>query len=165
MYGSYTGRSGARTRPGAGLRTGTAAVIGAVLLLAGCSSSDGGDTDGPAAVGQQPKGSDPFWVDPDGTAAQQVADYAKSGEDENADLIRKIARQPVGVWIGPDNAEDEVKGVTGAAEEADREALLVLYNIPHRDCGQFSKGERPTATPTAPGWRAWPRASATAGPR
>ncbi|MGP3633513.1 glycoside hydrolase family 6 protein [Streptomyces sp. 24-1644] len=141
MYGSYTGRSGARTRPGTGLRTGTAAAIGAVLLLAGCSSSDDGEKDGPsAAIGQQPKDGAPFWVDPDGTAARQAAGYAEYGDDRNAELIRKIARQPVGEWIGPDNAEDEVKGVTEAAEKADREALLVLYNIPHRDCGQFSKG-------------------------
>ncbi|MGW8884390.1 glycoside hydrolase family 6 protein [Streptomyces sp. NPDC055749] len=140
MYGSYTGRSGARTRPGGGLRTGTAAVIGAVLLVAGCSSSDEGEPNGPAAIGQQPKGSDPFWVDPDGTAAKQVAGYEEYGDDKSARLIRKIAQQPVGEWIGPDKPEAEVKGVTEAAEKADREALLVLYNIPHRDCGQFSKG-------------------------
>ncbi|MEU8678497.1 glycoside hydrolase family 6 protein [Streptomyces sp. NPDC048560] len=141
MYGSYTGRSGARMRPGAGLRTGTAAAIGAVLLLAGCSSSDDEKKAGaPAAIGQQPKDSAPFWVDPDGTAARQVAGYADDGEGRSAELIRKIARQPVGEWIGPDNPEGEVKGVTEAAEKADREALLVLYNIPHRDCGQFSKG-------------------------
>ncbi|NEE51629.1 glycoside hydrolase family 6 protein, partial [Streptomyces sp. SID8455] len=34
----------------------------------------------------------------------------------------------------------EARRVTEAAAKADRYALLVLYNIPHRDCGQFSKG-------------------------
>ncbi|MFD9538981.1 glycoside hydrolase family 6 protein [Streptomyces sp. NPDC060022] len=141
MYGSYTGRSDVRTRARTtGPRAGTAAAIGAVLLLAGCSSSGDGDKDAPAAVDQQPKGSDPYWVNPDGNAAKQVASYVEDGDRKNADLIRKIAEQPVGEWIGPENPQEAAKGFTEAAEKADRDALLVLYNIPHRDCGQFSKG-------------------------
>ncbi|MFJ8883695.1 glycoside hydrolase family 6 protein [Streptomyces sp. NPDC102402] len=133
MYGSYTR-----------LRASAAVGTGAVLLLAGCStsddSSDGGGKDAPAAVGQRPKGDDPYWVNPDGNAARQVAAYAKDGEEAKAELIRKIAEQPVGEWIGPDDPRGAVKGFTEAAERADRDALLVLYNIPHRDCGQYSKG-------------------------
>ncbi|MFC9857859.1 MULTISPECIES: glycoside hydrolase family 6 protein [unclassified Streptomyces] len=140
MYGSYTGRSGTGARARTGLRSVTAAAVGAVLLLAGCSSSDDGDKGGPAAVEQQPKDKDPFWVNPDGNAARQVADYTEDGDSEKAGLIRRIARQPVGEWIGTDNPEGEAKGFTEAAAKADRDALLVLYNIPHRDCGQFSKG-------------------------
>ncbi|MET7367975.1 glycoside hydrolase family 6 protein [Streptomyces sp. NPDC005566] len=141
MYGSCTGRSDVRTRARTtGLRAGTAAAIGAVLLLAGCSSSDDGNKGAPAAVDQQPKGTDPYWVNPDGNAAKQVASYAEDGDKKNADLIRKIAEQPVGEWIGPENPQEAAKGFTEAAEKADRDALLVLYNIPHRDCGQFSKG-------------------------
>ncbi|WP_351237270.1 glycoside hydrolase family 6 protein [Streptomyces sp. NPDC002133] len=133
MYGSYVGRA----------RRGAAAA-GAALLLAGCSSSDGdgsaGGGDNRASIAQQPKGTDPFWVNPDGKAARQIASYLDEGDDKNAELIRKIAEQPVGEWIGPDNPEAEAKGFTEAAQKADRDALLVLYNIPHRDCGQFSKG-------------------------
>ncbi|MFD9498929.1 glycoside hydrolase family 6 protein [Streptomyces sp. NPDC060035] len=141
MYGSCTGRSVAHARATAtGLRVGTAAAIGAVLLLAGCSSSDDGAKDVPTAVDQQPKKDDPFWVNPDGNAAKQVVSYVQDGDDKNADLIRKIAEQPVGEWIGPENPQETAKGFTEAAEKADRDALLVLYNIPHRDCGQFSKG-------------------------
>ncbi|WP_307671394.1 glycoside hydrolase family 6 protein [Streptomyces sp. V2I9] len=141
MYGSYTGRSRTRGRA-AGLRTtGTAVALGAALLLAGCSGDgDGGDREGAPVVGQQPKAKDPYWVNPDGTAARQVAAYQEDGDQEKADLIRRIAEQPVGEWIGPDAPEDEARRVTEAAAKADRYALLVLYNIPHRDCGQFSKG-------------------------
>ncbi|MGC5342281.1 glycoside hydrolase family 6 protein [Streptomyces sp. DT171] len=42
--------------------------------------------------------------------------------------------------MGPDNSEKETKGLTEAAEKTDREALLVLYDVPRHDCGQFSKG-------------------------
>ncbi|CAO0824952.1 hypothetical protein SMICM17S_02571 [Streptomyces microflavus] len=136
MYGSYTGRSRPRGRAAAGFRvTGTAAVC-AALLLAGCS----GDGDSAPVVGQQPKEKDPYWVNPDGSAARQVAAYEEDGDQEKARLIRKIAEQPVGEWIGPDAPENEARRVTEAAAKADRYALLVLYNIPHRDCGQFSKG-------------------------
>ncbi|MFF3684913.1 glycoside hydrolase family 6 protein [Streptomyces sp. NBC_00390] len=114
------------------------AATGAVLLLAGCSSGDDGDKQ--PTMSQQPKAQDPYWVNPDGKAAQQVAAYREDGAEKNADLIMKIAEQPVGEWIGPDNPEAEAKGFTEAAAKADRDALLVLYNIPHRDCGQFSKG-------------------------
>lgn len=127
---------------GAGART-SAMALGAALLIAGCSSS--GDKDDPednsgARITQQPKGTDPFWVNPDGNAAQQVAEYAKAGKKADAEQIRKIAEQPTGEWIGPENPEQEARGFTEAAEKADRTALLVLYNIPHRDCGQYSQG-------------------------
>ncbi|MFJ3665974.1 glycoside hydrolase family 6 protein [Streptomyces sp. NPDC090106] len=127
---------------GAGMRT-SAAVLGAALLVAGCSSSgDGDDPDkgSGARIGQQPKATDPFWVNPDGSAARQVAAYEKNGESEDAEQIRKIAEQPTGQWIGPENPEAEARGFTEAADKAGRTALLVLYNIPHRDCGQYSQG-------------------------
>src|SRR5262249_23444143 len=55
-------------------------------------------------------------------------------------LIERIASRPVAEWIGTDDTEAQTRGLTESAAAADREALLVLYNIPHRDCGQFSKG-------------------------
>jgi len=134
MYGSM--HAGARA---------SVAMAGAALLLAGCfSSGDGGDGDAAkgsdAKVTQQPKNSDPFWVNPDGSAAAQVAAYTKEGKDAEAEQIRKIAQQPTGEWIGPENPEAEARGFTEAAVKADRDAILVLYNVPHRDCGQFSQG-------------------------
>jgi endoglucanase len=124
---------------GAGMRA-SAAALGAALLVAGCSSGGGGDKDAGAKITQQPKDSDPFWVNPDGNAARQVAAYAKSGKDTDAEQIRKIAEQPTGEWIGSENPEQEAQGFTEAADKAGRTALLVLYNIPHRDCGQYSQG-------------------------
>ncbi|MDT0435910.1 MULTISPECIES: glycoside hydrolase family 6 protein [Streptomyces] len=124
---------------GAGVRT-SGAVLGTALLLAGCSPGDGDRGGAGARIGQRPAGSDLFWVNPDGNAARQVAAYEKAGKDAEADQIRKIAEQPTGEWIGPENPEREARGYTEAAEKADRTALLVLYNIPHRDCGQYSQG-------------------------
>ncbi|GGW36115.1 glucanase [Streptomyces lucensis JCM 4490] len=111
----------------------------AALLLAGCSAGDEGP-EPDARITQRPRSADPFWVDPDGSAARQVAAYAEAGRKAQAAQIRKIAEQPTGAWIGPENPEDEARGFTEAAGKADRTAVLVLYNIPHRDCGQYSKG-------------------------
>ncbi|MGI5426095.1 glycoside hydrolase family 6 protein [Streptomyces sp. CA-179760] len=138
MYGSR----GAGTTAG---RRMSAVVLGAALLITGCSSSDGGDesdggADAGAGITQQPKEKAPYWVNPDGTAAQQVAALEKSGKKQEAEQIRKIAEQPVAEWVGPDNPEEQTRGFTEAADKAGRTALLVLYNIPHRDCGQYSQG-------------------------
>ncbi|MFF4310695.1 glycoside hydrolase family 6 protein [Streptomyces sp. 900105755] len=134
MYDSRGARSAAR-----------AGALGAALLLAGCSSGGGSDGDRPAAspraaITQQPKEADPFWVNPDSNAARQVKAYAQAGKDGDAEQIRKIAAQPTGEWIGPENPEQEARGFTEAAQKSDRTALLVLYDIPHRDCGQYSQG-------------------------
>ncbi|MER6981868.1 glycoside hydrolase family 6 protein [Streptomyces carpinensis] len=140
------GRRGARARvPAAGARA-SAALLTVALLVTGCSSGDGGedrsgsDRGGGAAITQQPKEADPFWVNPDSRAARQVAAYVKAGRTADAEQIRKIAQQPTGEWIGSENPEQEARGFTEAAGKAGRTALLVLYNIPHRDCGQYSQG-------------------------
>ncbi|MGW0734099.1 glycoside hydrolase family 6 protein [Streptomyces sp. NPDC002851] len=145
MYGKHDRRGhGPAVRAG---KAAAAAVGAAALLLAGCSSSGdpepGQDRTTSGPVGQRPKATDPYWVNPDGNAARQVAAYEKDGKREDAALIKKIAEQPVAEWIGTENPEQEARGFTQAAEKADRDALLVLYNIPHRDCGQFSKGGAP----------------------
>ncbi|MET9732974.1 glycoside hydrolase family 6 protein [Streptomyces sp. NPDC006458] len=137
-----SGKRGAGHRRACGARVSTAA-LGAALLIAGCSSGDGGDSGddpGAARITQQPKAADPFWVNPDSKAAGQVASFEKDGKKPEAQGIRKIAEQPMGEWISPESPEDEARGFTEAAEKADRTALLVLYNIPHRDCGQYSGG-------------------------
>ncbi|WP_030951135.1 glycoside hydrolase family 6 protein, partial [Streptomyces sp. NRRL S-481] len=122
----------------------SAVVLGAALLVTGCSSGGEGGSDkgGDAGAGitQQPKETAPFWVNPEGTAAQQLVNLEKSGKKQDAEQIRKIAEQPVAEWIGPDNPQEQTRGLTEAAEKAGRTALLVLYNIPHRDCGQYSQG-------------------------
>ena len=98
MYVSRGALSPARARA-------SAVVLGAALLVAGCSSADDGEKphDAGSRITQQPKGADPFWVNPDGTAARQVAAYEKSGATSDAEQIRKIAEQPTGEWIGPEN--------------------------------------------------------------
>jgi endoglucanase len=120
-------------------------VLGAALLVAGCSDSDSGggekkDEAVGAGITQQPKEINPFWVNPDGTAANQVVDFERVGKKAEAERIREIAEQPVAEWVGAEQPEQEARGFTEAADKAGRTALLVLHNIPHSDCGQYSQG-------------------------
>lgn len=141
-------RSAGNSRGGARLPRGVAravaGLVGAVLLVTGCSSSDGGpDRKGAGAaptIEQRPKSVAPYWVDPGGSAARQAAAYARDGKDAKAAQLKKIATQPVAEWIGTQDPGGQTERITKAAAKADREALLVLYNIPHRDCGHYSKG-------------------------
>ncbi|WP_267243856.1 glycoside hydrolase family 6 protein [Streptomyces sp. PR69] len=125
------------------------AGVAAALSPAGCSS--GGDGDPPPAAGGKRAAETSYWVNPDGSAARQAAAYRAAGETRNAELIERIATRPVAEWIGTDEPEAETRRLTEAAAAADREALLVLYNIPHRDCGQFSKG----GAPDGDAYRTW----------
>jgi endoglucanase len=115
--------------------------VGTALLIAGCSAGDG-ESDDAVETGRAQKAgrTEPFWVNPDRNAVRQVAAYEKDGKKEQADQIRKIAEQPTGEWIRPENPAQEARGYTEAAQKAGRRALLVAYNIPHRDCGQYSQG-------------------------
>ncbi|MFJ5559655.1 glycoside hydrolase family 6 protein [Streptomyces sp. NPDC093250] len=125
-------------------RRASAAVLGAALLITGCSSSGDdkgkGQGDGAGVITQQPKEADPFWVNPEGLAVRKVAELQQDGKKAEAQQIRKIAEQPVGEWISPENPEEQARGFTEGADKVGRTALLVLYNIPHRDCGQYSQG-------------------------
>ncbi|OII61003.1 endoglucanase [Streptomyces sp. CC53] len=148
--------------------TATRLTVTAALLavLAGCSP--GGNTaQAPRATGSVPADSgqaaapssgSPFWVDPDSPAARQVRAYEAAGRTADARVLRRIAEQPAAVWpSGGDPVPDVTRAVRGAADEG-RTVILVAYNIPHRDCGQYSAG----GAADAGAYRAWVDAFADA---
>jgi endoglucanase len=112
----------------------------AALTLAACSGgSSPQSTQAPPTV--VPPAASEFWVDPASEAAKQVEQWRQSGRIADAAQLEKIARQPVARWIGSEgNTTNEVKGIVGEAKQAGRTPILVAYNIPNRDCGQYSSG-------------------------
>ncbi|MCX5390893.1 glycoside hydrolase family 6 protein [Streptomyces sp. NBC_00094] len=138
-----------------------ALVLLLLLAGAGCTGpvTPPGTGDPPApAVAAGPRGPSvpapapvPYWVNPDGKAARQMAEHLAAGRTAEAALLRRIASRPEGEWIGPDRPEAEARALTEAATRAGREALLVLYGIPHRDCGLYSAG----GATDAAAYRAW----------
>ncbi|MEU0742431.1 glycoside hydrolase family 6 protein [Streptomyces sp. NPDC006134] len=122
----------------------TLAALAALGLAAGCSS--GPDADEASVAGAaskkpaRPAGS-PFWVDPDSPAAAQSRQWQREGRTQDAALLRRIADQPAALWpAGEIDPAPLVRKATRAAAKAGKTALLVAYNIPHRDCGQHSAG-------------------------
>ncbi|QES43900.1 endoglucanase [Streptomyces venezuelae] len=128
------------------LRTFTAlAAFAALGLPAGCSSDSASGAKEEATVREAATGSagppeSAFWVDPDSPAARQVEQWRQQGRTRDAEALRRISEQPMAVWpAGDDPAPDIAQATRGAAKE-NRTAVLVAYNIPHRDCGQHSAG-------------------------
>ncbi|WKK23676.1 glycoside hydrolase family 6 protein [Streptomyces olivoreticuli] len=97
------------------------------------------------------KATSPFWVEPSGPAAQQVRVWRERGRDEDAALLERIAERPTAVWLTDQDPKSQAEQVTRQAERAGRIPVLVAYNIPHRDCGQYSSG----GAADAAHYRAW----------
>ena len=62
--------------------------------------------------------------------------------------ISKIANQPQGVWLGNwnYNPQNDVATVMRNATTKGTVPILVVYNLPHRDCGGYSSGGAADAT-------------------
>ncbi|MGC5342280.1 hypothetical protein [Streptomyces sp. DT171] len=94
-HGSHTFRRGARTRAGSGTAAVAAAALAAALPLTGCSTSDD-EGKNAAPIDQRSRSTGPYGINPDGGAAGRIAAYTEGGDGRNAELIKKIAFQPVG---------------------------------------------------------------------
>lgn len=123
-----------------------------VLLSLSCALSCTVGSDSEERPGHQEVGArGEFWVDTDSEAARQVRAWEQAGRTDDARVLRRIADRAVAVWPdGEDPGPDIDRAVTGA-EKSDATAVLVAYNIPHRDCGQHSAGGASDAT----AYRAW----------
>jgi endoglucanase len=78
-------------------------------------------------------------------------------------LIRKISERPTAQWYGEWTIDirDALQTDLTAARPAEL-PVLVMYNLPHRDCGQYSSG----GATSPPAYRAWvDQFSAGLGPR
>ena len=108
------------------------------LGLGACSSTAAGAPKTAAVL--KPAGSSSFYVNPNSPVASWVKAHASDGR---AAVIRqKIATQPQGNWVGDwtPNIEQEASSYTKAAAAAGKTPIFVAYNIPGRDCGQYSSG-------------------------
>ncbi|MFF8812506.1 glycoside hydrolase family 6 protein [Streptomyces pactum] len=101
----------------------------AVLPPAACSAG-GAEPPGPG---------DALWVDPESRAAREVRRYEAQGRDTDAELLSRIADEPVAEWIGQAPRE-RARAVTVRAARDGRVPVLVAYHIPYRDCGNHSAG-------------------------
>ncbi|GHJ41772.1 glycoside hydrolase family 6 protein [Streptomyces sp. TS71-3] len=94
----------------------------------------------------------PFYVDPTTNAARWVAAHPS---DSRAQVINdRIATVPQAHWFtetDTDTVRAEVDALVGAAATAGKIPILVVYDIPNRDCSGASTGGAPNHT----AYRAW----------
>ncbi|APU14492.1 MULTISPECIES: glycoside hydrolase family 6 protein [Actinoalloteichus] len=119
-------------------------IIGATLsaVLAATAAIGGIATPQAAATPQQ--ADDTFYVNPTTNAAQWVA--ANPGDGRASVIGERIASVPQAQWFtqhNPAAVTAQVDGLVGAAQAAGQTPILVVYNIPNRDCSNHSGGGAP----------------------
>ena len=80
-------------------------------------------------------------------ALEHVADLLRSGHEQDADAILRMIETPQAVWFSRGDADDVERAVRGTVEQAAAAGatpILVAYNVPGRDCSQYSAGGAPT---------------------
>jgi endoglucanase len=80
---------------------------------------------------------------PNPDAQAQIADLRSSGNKHDANLIRKMIDTPQAVWFTqgtPKSVQQAVRNTVKNAAAKKTVPVLVAYNIPFRDCAQFSAG-------------------------
>ena len=124
------------------------------LALAGVacrsSRSPASGNEAPATHGESaasaPGASNPFAGIPMYRAPYSNAENAQRAAEKTnpaeAALFGKIAAQPQASWFGGWSGDitTAVGNYVNAAERAGQLAVLVAYNVPNRDCGQYSAG-------------------------
>lgn len=82
-----------------------------------------------------------LYVDPNSNAQRQ-AETLRRSRPQDAELIARIASQPAAKWLGGwvGNIAREVDNAVSTITRADALPVFVAYNIPGRDCGQYSAG-------------------------
>ena len=76
-------------------------------------------------------------------AIEQIADLRSSGDRAAADLIRAMIETPHAEWYTqgtPKSVKQDVRNDVNRAADKGTVPVLVAYNIPFRDCAQFSAG-------------------------
>ncbi|HEU0172311.1 MAG TPA: glycoside hydrolase family 6 protein [Acidimicrobiales bacterium] len=97
----------------------------------------------PASAAPPVAGDDLYVPPPQRGAKQQIAELTAQGNQGAADLIRAITKTPQAVWFEggtPGSVKQDVRLTVTRAAATRSIPVLVTYNIPFRDCAQFSAG-------------------------
>ncbi len=91
----------------------------------------------PAAGGTGPLDRTPYLS----TDSNAWSAYRAARTATDRALLYQVAATPTATWLGPSNTVgDQVRRIMDQARARGRTPQLVLYAIPHRDCGSFSAG-------------------------
>jgi endoglucanase len=109
--------------------------------LSGEAPASGGKT---AATSSDPLAGVPFYVG-ESAAATTAHEWAAQGRSAESALLGKIAGQPQAQWFGDwsdghGGTAGDVGWWVGAASAAGTLPVIVAYDLPWRDCSQYSGG-------------------------
>jgi endoglucanase len=93
-----------------------------------------------------PLSGDRFYVYPSDSAVTEENTLLAQGQTSQAAQIAKIASQPEAIWLTSDSSASRVPGIMSAAASNGSVPVLVVYNIPWRDCNQYSSGGASSAS-------------------
>ncbi|MCB5177861.1 glycoside hydrolase family 6 protein [Streptomyces antimicrobicus] len=143
-----------------------------LLALTACTTPPPARGPGPALPGGAagPAGEDgptgsPYWVDPDGPAARQVLAWEAQGRHADAQVLRRIAEEPVALWAPAGDPAPAVRRAVRSAGPAQRVVVLTVHQLPYRDCGRTAVAGGPLPRPgagDAGAYRRWVEAFAGA---
>lgn len=128
-------------------------IMGVFLTALAALPTGGGAQAAAAPVTLDPNTQ--FYVpNPDHGAVQQIAQLTSNGQRADADLIRTMVNMPQAVWFTSGDAasvERDVRQTVSNAVAHQTVPVLVAYDVPGRDCAQYSAG----GAPTGDAYRAW----------
>src|SRR4051812_48816902 len=123
------------------------ALLPAALVLASAGPKTGSD--------RSLNPNTQFYVaKPDHGATEQIAQLTSGGDKADANLIRQMIETPQAVWFTggtPKGVQQDVKSTVQRAADKGTVPVLVAYNVPGRDCAQYSAGGAATGT----AYKAW----------
>jgi len=134
----------------------------ACVLLALAPAAAAGPASRARAAGANPFARARFYVDPSSDAAGTARAWARQGRGGDAAQMWKVARTPHAIWLNEGWTPAGLRGLLDTIRARRALPVLVVYNIPDRDCGRYSAGG--AGSPAA--YEAWIRmVAATIGPR
>jgi endoglucanase len=115
-------------------------LSGTALAAPGTSTPG---TNAPGTAHSLPDDAQLYTPPPDKGAVQQVVDLLRHRDVDDAALVAKMALTPQAVWFTggtPKQVATDVKQTVVRAGALRQVPALVLYNVPGRDCSQYSSG-------------------------
>lgn len=118
-----------------------ALTIGQLVGFAGAPQASASE---PQPVPQSlPSGTRFYTPKPSHDAIRQIAELTSSGQKGEVQLIRDEVETPQAVWFTGGSPKQVTQGVRQVAQQASGKKsvpTLVVYNVPGRDCSQYSSG-------------------------
>uniref|UniRef100_UPI0028115A4B glycoside hydrolase family 6 protein n=1 Tax=Streptomyces sp. TaxID=1931 RepID=UPI0028115A4B len=134
------------------LRRRATAALAALAACAALTATQGQAQAAPAGDALTP--TTKFYVDPHSKAARQALTDLRNGDVANAVNMAKLASWPQAEWFTegtPHEVRAKVSSLVRQARVVNRTPVLVAYNVPGRDCSQYSSG----GAPSSAAYRQW----------